>query len=807
MPSNAKLLHGQRWLVLICLFTFCLCLYLISYSARIESGDALRLIDGVSSLVDHGDLLLDLSAWQFPPSTSGSVTFGVDVRFPLETVSVEPGQILAAVPFYLAARVLPEIGLVHAVYLTNVVIGALTVCVLYLFVIALGYRERTALITALLLAGCTAWFPYTKSFFREPLMGLALLVAALAFDRLRAQHYRSWGWLLIAVLSVLALILTKSSGVMALPALLLFAAPPLRHVNRRLIGIVIVILGLITLIFVLNSVFELIPGLSGRYDIFHRLRGLSWQYFPEAMAAYLISPGGSLWGTSPVLLLSVIGLGIWTLRGARRYAVAVSLLIGTFAVGYALLNGVFWFGGLSWPQRFLIPVIPLAMLAAAPVIERLLWRPLAALLILAPLAAYSLWVQWAGVSLWWGTYSEAYPPEAGGLLEWSGSLYDPQFFRWVMAPSLLEIYPRDFAWAHISQPHWPLLFAAHGGLCLAALLPFVQRRLPLTAQRWMRVFLLLTWLLLTTAYLRQLYHRDTRYLATDDSLHRALEVLETETSAGDVILLGSPRYYPFFLNYAKFRDAGRVITLRLQPGERPSPEQAPEVISDHPAALMHPETIPLLTNLALTHDRIWLVSNGSPDLWWSIRPAERYLGAYYHPVRVITTGENTRLLEYDTTPAPSPFAFYRSSRMTDLVFGDVLRLTGYELRGGDTFAAGDAVPVALEWMLTQPVDADFTVALFLRRPDGFEVTQNDWLPYAGFGRTSTWLPNVPYWDSRALRLPEDSPPGEYQLWVVVYDFAPDGTRRDQPVTGADTLDGVIGVLPVRITVTQGETGG
>ena len=43
-------------------------------------------------------------------------------------------------------------------------------------------------------------------------------------------------------------------------------------------------------------------------------------------------------------------------------------------------------------------------------------------------------------------------------------------------------------------------------------------------------------------------------------------------------------------------------------------------------------------------------------------------------------------------------------------------------------------------------------------------------------------------------------PGEYQLWVKVYGFDADFQAQDLPVMGATTLDDVIGVLPVTITI-------
>ena len=50
------------------LFVLLASIYLITYSARIESGDTRRFFDAVSSFADYGDFYLDQSAWQFPPA-------------------------------------------------------------------------------------------------------------------------------------------------------------------------------------------------------------------------------------------------------------------------------------------------------------------------------------------------------------------------------------------------------------------------------------------------------------------------------------------------------------------------------------------------------------------------------------------------------------------------------------------------------------------------------------------------------------------------------------------------------------------
>jgi hypothetical protein len=59
-------------------------------------------------------------------------------------------------------------------------------------------------------------------------------------------------------------------------------------------------------------------------------------------------------------------------------------------------------------------------------------------------------------------------------------------------------------------------------------------------------------------------------------------------------------------------------------------------------------------------------------------------------------------------------------------------------------------------------------------------TQSDWPPLAAAGGTSTWPPNQPITDRRALWLPPDIPPATYALQLVVYDPA-SGQPLGQPV--------------------------
>src|SRR5664279_5324751 len=227
MPNQA-LLNRHHVCLLVLLFVLLSSVYLIPYSARIESGDSSRFFDAVSSFVDFGDFSLDQSAWQFPPDE-----FSDQISIPLQHADVEPLQVILAAPLYLLARIVPGIGLAHTVYVFNVLVGTAAGCVLFLYALALNYQERTALLAALAFGVGTAIFPYTKSFFREPLVLLVLLICGLLIERLRSGGYRSLPLLIAVVIAIGALLLAKASALLAFPALLVIGLPSLRTARLR----------------------------------------------------------------------------------------------------------------------------------------------------------------------------------------------------------------------------------------------------------------------------------------------------------------------------------------------------------------------------------------------------------------------------------------------------------------------------------------------------------------------------------------------------------------------------------------------
>ncbi len=786
----------------VALVVFFASVYMLTYSGHIASGASLRLFDAISSQVNFGDLWLDESMWFIPPST-----FWSSLPYPLRELGVtEQLQNALATPLYLLADAVPGFGLVHTVWLFNIIVAALAGGTVFLYALALGYNERTAVLSALVFGLGTIIWPYSKTFFREPLALLLLLVTALLAEHWRARRYRSF-WLPVGIaFALLGAVSTKKTAVFALPALLVVMLPQIALLREHRRFRPVMIGGI--LLFLAVPLFLVLTGLpiDGllRWDHYYNPFSDELETFTQvALHSYLFSIGGSVWGTSPIILLAVTGLWMLARRGHWRYVWVVALAVLGWAMCSPFVSEHNWFGGLSWPPRFLVPIIPFAVIGALPVLDRLTRRPWSFRFIgaAAVLMLYSLWVQFTAVSLDWAIYPQILPPESNGVVEWLPGMNAVQYLRWVLLPAQWSSLGLDFVWMRAGVPLWVMIFAALAGLSSVALWLHLRERAPRR-----RVFLIaalpVLLLVCTGAGLRLIYDSDGRYLGENVALHDMLDIIGAETHTGDVVLLANNTYERFILNYNKL-DNPRFITLPIQPGERLGASEAPEVESDNPDLLLTTVTIPVIRHLAEKRDRLWLLAHNGPFIEWSVRPVERFMAAHFYPIREIQTNPpdpNVRLIEFSTISTPNPYAFMGAENLSDLRFGDSIRLLGYTLPSGTTYAPGDVLPVAFYWQSDAPPDVDYSVVWLLVDADNVPVVQglSDPQPGWGFAPTSGWQPGIPVWDNRAIRLPSDLPPGEYRMWLALYLVGNPAERL--PVTVGDSVDGNVGVLPVVIEV-------
>ena len=796
----------RRWAIGLSLVALLVAVYMLTYNGYAYSRDEWFLFDATESVARRGTLELNYEFDAFPPLSLA------EARPP--NVDAEPLQPVLAAPLFLLAQALPAIGLVQAVWTFNVLITALTAGVLYAYGLALGYRARVAAAVALTYGlGTIAW-PYSRTFFREPLFALLALLSAYWLRQVRARlaaGTRPFKTALAFVATFAAMLLAKEAALLLLPALALEAVPALgeRVRLRRRTVTALLVLALVSAALVLTVLnLDTWFGLEvRRWNISGRLHGArdNLATVSTGIKGYLFSPARSVWLFSPVLLL---GLAAWPqLVRARRWrlwAVPLAVLVA-FVVGYAAGRGeAQWYGGTGWGARYLVPTVPFLALWLLPVYEALLrtgaawWRRVGALAVFALSFGVQLLAAAVPVNAYYAYLAAQNPP----VVPWEEGAWAWRWSPLWVNLKLLGAQTPHWAWRQASGADvWllPALSAALGTLALGWLVWWVRhRQAPRLAFPATLGALALA---LGAAWYGGLYavREDPRFLGDFQPAQDLLAQLEAQLTPDDVIVLSDDTYAEFFMNAYK-RSAPTVYTLPFSPGERPSPEQTPQVVSAYPEELIHRSDTLVFAALAQQHRRLWLVVHDSPFVPWAVRPVELYLSRHYFPVRDVQGSDVARAVLFDMTDAPPATARAWPAQRLDVDFGGMLRLVGYDLPRGVTYRAGETVPVSLLWETRTPPAQDYTVGLLLIGPDGQPVAQRDALPINQFGHTSTWRVGALQRDNHALELPPNLPAGDYALWVVLYWWQAPAERlavadADGQALGDHALLGTLHVQP------------
>lgn len=789
--------------IFLLLVTLMASFYMLTFRGRIESGDTLRAMDALTSQAHYGDWLMDESVWFkyfFRVRTANLL--------PLTSYDVEEKLNLnLAMPLLRLAEFIPRMGNIHTVWLFNVIVTALNVGVLYLIVRALDYDDWVAVGVAITAGLTTNMWVYSQTFFREPLVSFFTLMALLGiqwcYQRGWILRIASFAW---AVGMFRLAFLTKFSAVMVVPAIVVFAVPHFgfaEHKRLRQVSIWLLILQVIGLFVVM--LFD--PMLGFVNGLFAHLYELPEQ-LSYILRIYILSPGGSLWGTSPILLMAVIGCIVLLRQNRHRIVWMIALAFVGYTVGHALVTGSDWFGGQSWPPRFLVPIVPVLMIATAPILDNIIHHRHKVLgLVWILLFVYGAWIQFSGVSLMWYQYENSLPLESNGLTEWEPGLTQVNYFRWVVLPQRWADLGIDFLWVRTGVQSWGIQFGILTIAILGVLLWVVRQaksRLMILAP-----IIIIVWSGLVIINIRAVYDKDPVVQSHKQALHDMLNYVTAHSTPDDILILPNNFYERFILNHLD--QAGpRPIIFQPELAEAASERQPAEIVSNNPNDWLPLSSLRALHHIANSHDRFWYLANTSPFMNWSFRPFERYMALYYYPLQEVELehpDETVRLLEYSTrSPAPNPFSTFSADQSTDLLYGDMIRLLGFQLPNGVRYEGGQTVELSLLWQTDKPLDHDYTVAWFIAdAATGQMIVQGqDSMPQTGFAPTTGWQPHVSVWDNRALRLPDNLSAGEVVIWVLMYRYNPDMSAIERlSVNGKTVIDnGSIGVLPISITIIE-----
>ena len=143
---------------------------------------------------------------------------------------------------------------------------------------------------------------------------------------------------------------------------------------------------------------------------------------------------------------------------------------------------------------------------------------------------------------------------------------------------------------------------------------------------------------------------------------------------------------------------------------------------------------------------------------------------------------------YQPPSAPEPLA-----EPLDVVFGDRMRLAGYEVEY-DSPGPGSTVRVRLAWDVLQAMDRDWSVFIHLNDPVlGRPIAQRDMYPGAGLRPTSFLQPGQRLVDEYVLTIPTTAiTPADLEVVVGLYDY--DTAERLKTTDGREAVQ--LGVIPL-----------
>lgn len=795
MPSR----NDRR--IAVGLFFLVLGVYLITYVGAFKSNDERAYFSGMDSFVKRGEFTANQIYWDY--TSVGMLTTDGDM-----VPNYEPGQMIAPIPLYLWGRALG--AAVQGALFFNPIVLAGAAALLYLCFIELAYHRRTALLGALVFAFATLAWPYSRTFFREPLTTLAYLLAFYALLRYRPPAARRWIWPALAGFGLGLAIITKLISVGVIPglALLAWSTEWRRDADagralwpsrlRMALAAAIPLLALLALYQIYNwmtlSGVETFSRNIVEYTTNPQLSQTVPMRMARALAGITISPYKGLFWYSPVLLLGLVGA--WPfIRRHRWEGWAALLIVLAHIAGYSRYN--YWSGGVAWGMRYLLPITPFLVLLAAPVWERLTTRNqrhegslsdianlrepllLRFLVVIAwLLIAVSFLIAVLGVAIDLTTWEVKWLldniPIWGGL----GQAIEGLMLRPEHSPVLghlrllLAGEPLDFAWVQ-RRPQgatavvWPglLLSVALAGAGLAAFIAVWRR-----PERSRRIALVMSVVYIAGASALLLFYRqgDARFdkYNVDRFLQPMIADLRDARCAraglgracADVFLMPDPALTDYFLNYL-----GAPLPWYSLEG-RPVDEA-------------------LGARLVARYGQIWLGRdrNAQTDDQEGRRDWERWLTDHAYKLDERRYEEWARLLRFSAAGAPAERTRAGQSLGEFTLAEARLSLEGagrpaQPLDDGLIQAQpGDVLQVALTWRADQQPQANYTVFLQVLNEASQVVAQSDRWPGDGIYPTAAMAAGATVTDRVALRLPAE--PGRYRIIAGMYRGDVDGAPR------------------------------
>ncbi len=695
--------------------------YLLTYRGLLGSIDELALYGATENLAQLGTL---------------KVTQAEFARYHNPVGTLEPLHSVLAVPLYWLAVRLPWMGNIQTVLLLNIGITALTAGGLYLLLRTVNHSPAVATVSSMAYGLLTIAWPYTRTFLREPTTALLLLIAAGGLIRWQRAH--GPGWLVLTLGGLTLATLTKSTSALAWPAFaLVYLLQPDITQRRRLQRLALLAASALVGGAVLAWAYAQ-RGWGSLAVLLTLWRGPGLAETALRIFGLTLGAGRGLFVFTPLLLLILPGLALMWRRKRGEAWLALSLLV-FYLLGYSRHGQ--WHAGLSWGSRFLVPVVPILMLAIAEwlafVSQSRRWQaviPTAVLMgasgaiQLAAATANASWV--SGLSAWDNLFDYARSPALLILTHWRPGHFDMLWWHGPAPVHLETVY----------QNPWLALFPTLAMVAAARGL-LVAHKGRTRASRQMGGVAIALLIAGIAVLLWQAPTTTHGYPGANPAeLRQVAAIVNRDDGAPHTVVIVSNEFQlNVLLNYLK----GRVRVYWLSPMQTTDFEP----LLDQPG--------PPARSVHLIVDRVHILPEASG------RDAELWLNARLHRYMVDWIGPGYEVYSYlpplDDIPMQAA-DYHWTQGMAMPAFGLSPRTVG----------PGEPVWLQLQFTAEHKIAERYEIFTQLLAPDGAYMNGTDGAPQFGAAMTTWWQPGEIVVDRRAFFVPADAAPGEYQVVAGFY---------------------------------------
>ncbi len=478
-----------------------------------------------------------------------------------QALNIEPAQ--AVIGALLAKISVPfGFGRVQTLYLLNIWVTALTTALVFLTAMRMGYSQTIGLVTAAFFGLGTIAFPYSTTYFRDPLAMLFLACAWYFMYSIRqnsgipkSRSRQALYWLGLA-LSLAAGILAKNIVLITVPVVILFLltgqqkksvsagnirSPKKRNLPLWIAVLAVILLGCACWIWIVPKLPVFARFTPAYYSLLLKFFTTTPRpNFLLAVIGPLISPGKSIFIFSPILILSIWSF-IFRFKAAWPGWACLMLMI----LAQAFFYDAEWSGHVNWGLRYLLPTIPPLLLTAVPAVERML-KNIPGKVVLILLAAVSLVIQLLGTFVPISEYYSAMLLGNSPVSEWS-TIWEarPSIFVW-NALWLASGKPWDLAIFRMPSAIPLLMIAAVvilGGIFLCIKVPRFTR--------W--IWLCLAASLAMNLLMLSSYRKDPAYETGRIDFQKSYAYVSANSQPGEVVLIrsyGTP-VWKYWMNRAE----------------------------------------------------------------------------------------------------------------------------------------------------------------------------------------------------------------------------------------------------------------